>query len=336
MKRVLVDVDLSDATLADLRSIAGVEIATVDPDDEAPRPLPAEQLRDVHALCCTYPPTNDADLKALEWVQLASVGFEQLNPLNLPARGVRASNAQGVFDVPIGEWCIAMMVSLARDLPAMFRHQLQETWDRDARFQTEIRGRTVGFWGYGGLARETARLAKAMGLHVHALTRRPVQPRDNVYLVPGAGDPEGLLPDRIFSPSERHDFLAGLDFLVMAMPLTPATRGIVGAAELHALPAHAILLNPARGPLIDEHDLLLALSERWFAGAALDTHHHYPLPSGHPLWSLENVVITPHISGSSLSPRFRDRVGEICRLNLERFVKGEPLLNEIPSDQLAG
>lgn len=332
--RVLVDVQLSAETLAELRAMEGAAIELTDPIEEEPRPLPEEKLRDVQALFCSYPPTNAEALESLQWVQVASAGFEQLLSWNFPARGVRASNAQGVFDVPIGEWCISMMVNMARDLGGMIGNQRQGTWDRDARFQTEIRGRTVGFWGYGGLARETARLAKALGLKVHVLARRPIQSRDNIYCEPGTGDPDGVLPDRVFGTEDRQEFLGGLDFLVLAIPLTSSTREIVGAEELRALPRHAILLNPARGPLIAENALLTALREKWFAGAALDAHHHYPLPVDHPLWSLPNVIVTPHISGSSLSTFFQQRIGEICRINLQRRLRGDPLLNEIPPNQL--
>ena len=334
MIRVLVDVDLSEDTLSELRAMPGVQLDLANPIQETARPLPAEQLSPVQVLFCTFPPTNTDDLRSLEWVQLASVGYEQLLPWNLPGRGIRATNAQGVFDVPIGEWCLSMMINMTRDLGGMFRNQQQAVWDRDQRFQTEIRGRNVGFWGFGGLARETARLAKAFGMTVHVLTRGAGNQRENVYCVPGTGDPTGTLPDRVFGPKQRIEFLGGLDFLVLAMPLTPSTRAVVGAEELRALPAHAILLNPARGPLVDEQALLTALREGWFAGAALDTHHHYPLPPDHPLWALPNVIVTPHISGSSMGTFFRERVGEICRINLRRFIEHEPLLNEIPSDEL--
>ena len=156
MIRVLVDVSLTEASLQQLRSIPGVHIEQPDSIEEESRPLPTEQLQNVQALFCSYPPTNYEDLRALQWVQLASVGFEQLFPLNLPGRGIRATNAQGVFDVPIAEWCLAMMINMARDLRGMILNQQQGVWDRDRRFQAEIRGRTVGFWGYGGLARATA------------------------------------------------------------------------------------------------------------------------------------------------------------------------------------
>jgi phosphoglycerate dehydrogenase-like enzyme len=102
------------------------------------------------------------------------------------------------------------------------------------------------------------------------------------------------------------------------------------------LPRTAFVLNPSRGPIIRQEALLRALNEKWIAGAALDTHYHYPMPPDHPLWRYPNVIFTPHISGSSLSPRFRDRLWEIFALNLERYRRGQPLLNELTPAQLAG
>ncbi len=122
--------------------------------------IDAARLHDVDALFCTFPPTNFADMRALRWVQISSTGYSQLLGLDLAARGIRATNARGCFDVPIGEWCIAMMVNLVRDLRQMIRNQECATWDRSEVFQRELRGMTVGLWGYGGLGRETARLAE--------------------------------------------------------------------------------------------------------------------------------------------------------------------------------
>ena len=298
---------------------------------------PFEWIADADILFCSgMAPRNLTAMKKLKWVQLASAGYEQFLPFDLPSRNIRASNALGVFDVPIGEWNIAMMVNLARDVRGMIRNQNLGVWDRSRRFQSEIRGSVVGFWGYGGLARETARLAKAMGLTVHVLTRSGVKGRPNNYLVPGTGDPEGKLPDRVFTMDQRFEFLRGLDFLVMAMPVTPASVGAVGEPELRALRPHACVLNPARGPLIQEHALLRALREGWIAGAALDTHYHYPLPPEHPLWHMPNVILTPHISGSGENQHYPRRIWDIFEQNLARFRAGKPLLNELTAEQLHG
>jgi phosphoglycerate dehydrogenase-like enzyme len=105
---------------------------------------------------------------------------------------------------------------------------------------------------------------------------------------------------------------------------------------LRALRPGAFVLNPARGPIIQEQALLRALQEKRIAGAALDTHYHYPLPPEHPLWKLPNAILTPHISGSTLSPRYRLRLWDIFAQNVERFTRGDPLLNELTAVQLAG
>src|SRR5205823_852725 len=125
------------------------------------------------------------EMKALQLIQIASVGYSQLYGLGLVGKKVRACNARGVFDTSIAEWNVAMMVNLARDVRGMIRNQEHGVWDKAARFENEIRGRVVGLWGYGGIGRETARLAKALGMRVHVLTRRGIGPRPNIYVVPG-------------------------------------------------------------------------------------------------------------------------------------------------------
>jgi phosphoglycerate dehydrogenase-like enzyme len=334
MTKILIDVPVYGPGMEQLQALPGVTVALCDPIADGAVLRPKSLVEDVDLLFCAAPPENLDDMTRLKWVQIASSGFEHLIPLGLPGRGIRASNARGVFDIPIAEWCAAMMVNLTRDLPQMFRNQQAAHWDRGERFQTEIRGKTVGFWGYGGLARETARLAKAMGLRVHVLARNGARSQENIYCVAGTGDPEGALPDAVFTYDKKADFLGGLDYLVMGLPLNNDTRGIVCAEDLHALPSTAMLLNPARGPLIEEKTLLQALQEGWIAGAALDTHYHYPMPPEHPLWSMENVIMTPHISGSTMSTRFPERVWDLFVQNVTRYEAGEALLNQLPPEGL--
>jgi phosphoglycerate dehydrogenase-like enzyme len=218
----------------------------------------------------------------------------------------------------------------------MIRNQEAAIWDRSAVFQNEIRGLTVGIWGYGGIGRETARLAKAFGLKIHVMSRGPVGPRRDVYIVPGTGDPDGVLPDRQFTQGQELEFLGDLDFLILAVPLTKRTEGLIGTRELKTLRRTAYVLNPARGPLIQERALVQALEEGWIAGAALDTHYQYPMPAHHPLWRLPNVIFTPHISGSSSSPHFLERIWEIFLENMRRYRERRPLLNELTAAQLSG
>lgn len=337
MFEVLVDVPANPAAIARIREAhPEVELRMVPEPAECTRELPAEWLKQADVLFGMYPPSNFSEMEKVRWVQIASTGYSQLFGLGLVQRGIMASNGRGCFDVPIAEWNIAMMVNLARDLRQMIRNQDAAIWDRGAVFQREIRGLTVGLWGYGGIGRETARQCRALGLNVHVLARSGVSPRLDVFCVDGTGDPDGVLPHRVFRAGEEIEFLQGLDFLVVAMPLTKQSEGLIGERELRALRRTAYVLNPARGPIIEQQALLRALDEGWIAGAALDTHYVYPLPPDHPLWRKPNVILTPHISGSSLSPRYQERVWEIFSRNLSRFLKGEPLLNRLTDAQLNG
>ena len=195
-----------------------------------------ELLRGQHILLCKTPPKNFDDLTDLELMQLATVGYEHLRHLNLGDRPVRVCNARGLFDSAIAEWNLAMIVNLTRDLRAMIHNQDRAVWDRADRFHQEIRGKVVGLWGYGGIGRETARLAKAFGMVVHVMSRTGAAPRPGAYALPGTGDPEGVLPDRIFAPGQDLDFLTGLDFLILALPHTQRTTGLIGAANCARCP----------------------------------------------------------------------------------------------------
>jgi phosphoglycerate dehydrogenase-like enzyme len=329
---ILCDVPLDRATRRRLEALSGVTVREL-PSHKSGWELPAELLRGPEVLLCKFPPRNFEAMPDLKVIQISTVGYEHLRDLNLGDRRVRVCNARGVFDPAIGEWNLAMMVSLVRDLPGMLRNQESAAWERSERFQQEVRGGVVGLWGYGGIGRETARLAKAFGMTVHVLTRSGVRPRGDTYVQPGTGDPEGVLPDRVFVAGQERDFLAGLGFLVLALPHTRQSTGLVGEAELRALPRTAFLLNPARGPIVQEPALLAALGEGWIAGAALDTHFAYPLPPEHPLWRLPNVILTPHVSGADRSRHFLPRIGDLLVQNVERYLNGRPLLNEVTREE---
>lgn len=333
---VLIDMPVYDTAFRDLLRVQGINVKWVKEPAEKARPLEPGLIKDCDILLCTFPPENHDQMSQLKMIQISSAGYKQLIGQKFEERNIKACNALGVFDIPIAEWNIAMMVNLARDMRSLICNQDAQIWDRSARFQHEIRGSVVGIWGYGGIGRETARLAKALGMKVHVLSRSGVKPRENIYCVAGTGDQEGKLPDRVFLMNEKEEFFKSLDFLIMAIPQTGTTEGIMSEAELKMLRPHAFLLNPARGPLIQEQALIRALKEGWITGAALDTHYYYPMPANHPLWNMPNVIFTPHISGSSSSPRFLERVYDIFIQNVKRFRSGELLLNELTGSQLKG
>jgi len=337
MINILIDMDINKDGMEQLNSIPNVNVEFVEPASEK-RELPEELIKDKHILFSMFPPSNIDLMKSLEFIQINSAGYSQLFNLGLVEKGVKACNARGVFDVPIAEWCASMMINLARDLRGMVRNQEARVWDRSARFQKEIRGSTAGIWGYGSIGRETARMAKAMGMKVYAMdqsTNLDIS-STNSYRVEGTGDPEGAIPEKVFKSGQEEEFLKDLDFLILCMPLTKNTEGIIGENELKYLPQKAFILNPARGQLIKEEALIKALRNNWVSGAALDTHYYYPMPKDHPIWEFPNVIMTPHISGSTLSQSFNQRIWEIFTSNVKNFIDKKPLLNEITASQLKG
>ena len=333
---MLIDVPVEPTALMALRECGCFDVDCLDPPAETARAIDPARLYDVDALFCTIPPINFADLRTLRWVQIASSGYSQLFGLNLAARGIRATNARGCFDVPIGEWCIAMMVNLVRDLRQMIRNQERGTWDRSAMFQRELRGMTVGLWGYGGLGRETARLAKQMGLRVHVLTRGgSVAPRRDVYTVVGTGDPDGVFPDRVFGSGQKFEFLASLDFLVLAVPLTKSTEGMIGEGELRALPRSAYLLNPARTNRA-------ARAARARSSGTMDrrrgARHALPVPdpTGSPPLAHPQCHLHAAYRRVYAEPTVQRAAVGYLRYQCPGFARGERLLNELSPDDLAG
>ena len=332
--KVVIDMPVSDKFIRQLKTIPHLELVLIDKPAETERLLPSNIIRDCNLFFTTFLPLNHTEMTELKFVQISSSGYKQLCGKQLPERNVIACNALGVFDVPIAEWSISMMINLTRDIKKLLHNQDAAIWERSSRFQNEIRGKVVGIWGYGGIGRETARLAKAFGMQVHILTRAGISARANTYVVSGTGDILGNYPDKVFTEEAKEEFLRGIDFLILAMPHTRDTEGIIGEKELKLLNHDAFILNPARGPLIHEHALLKALTENWIAGAALDTHYYYPMPDDHPLWKMPNVIMTPHISGSSANPKFLDRVWEIFVINVKNFIEGKPVLNQLHQESL--
>lgn len=326
--QILTEVLLDEKGSRCLNGLPDVRVLSLPPQPKG-WVVPDDWIRGTEFLLCKRPPSNLNALICLKLMQISTVGYEHLRHLELADKPFPVCNARGIFDTAIAEWNLAMMINLTRNLRGMIRNQEEARWERTDHFEQEVRGRVVGLWGYGGIGRETARLVKALGMTVHVMTRSGVKPRDNTYVQPGTGDPEGILPDRVFLTARARKFLAGLDFLVLALPHTRQSDGMIGEAQLRTLPKTAFVLNPARGPIIHEEALLRALTEGWIAGAALDTHFTYPLPAEHPLWRFPNVILTPHISGADKSRAFPARIGELFLQNVIRYRGGQPLLNEL-------
>uniref|UniRef100_A0A8H7K9T7 D-isomer specific 2-hydroxyacid dehydrogenase NAD-binding domain-containing protein n=1 Tax=Bionectria ochroleuca TaxID=29856 RepID=A0A8H7K9T7_BIOOC len=270
----------------------------------------------------------------LQYVQLFSAGANHVvNKPLFQETDVALCTANGVHGPQIAEWVISTFLAHQHQIPRYLEQQREEKWSRADEEETEDAvGRTVGILGYGSIGRQVARVAKALGMNIHAFTNHPRNTpesrRDESYTPEGLGDPEGIFPSKWFS-GDLHTFLSsGLDLLVISVPLTPKTHHLLGQAEFQALAGRRTFVsNIARGPIVKTDDLIEALDAGTIRGAALDVTDPEPLPTGHPLWKAKNVIITPHASGASTA--YYERVLKILELNLGRLSRGEELTNKV-------
>ncbi len=263
----------------------------------------------------------------LRWVQLHSAGVDHLLGSPLMDSDVAITTSSGIHATPIAEYVLASLLAYRWRVPHWTHCQREARWPSgrwDLYARPELRGSTLGILGYGSIGREVGRLARAFGMRVLALRNSRARPAGD-YAPPDTGDPEGLLPEQIYVPAEMHEMLAECDYVVVALPLTPATRHLIGEAALRAMKQSAYLVNIARGEIVDEEALVQALEEGWIAGAGLDVFEQEPLPPDSPLWGLENTLLSPHVAG--FTPRYDERAATLFAENLARYLAGQPLLN---------
>ncbi|HLS90623.1 MAG TPA: D-2-hydroxyacid dehydrogenase [Limnochordia bacterium] len=252
----------------------------------------------------------------LRWVQTHSAGVDHLLGKATPfPRHVILTNASGVYDTAGGEHILAMMLYFARGLYFYQRHQRRGAWVRDLSYARLLYGQTVCILGLGGIGRQVAVRARAFGMRVLGVKRNP-QPVEGV--------------ERVVSPDQLDEVLPETQHLAITVPLTPETRGMIDARRLRLLPRGAFLYNIGRGAVVDEEALIEALQTGHLGGAGLDVFVEEPLPEGHPFWSMDNVLITPHMGADT--PWDNDRAAELFIDNFRRFVAGEPLRNVVDLD----
>ena len=322
---VLVTMPFSDAQLERVRAVS--------PRLRVRRAEPASaDYRGVRVLYAGAPPRELSRAPQLEWVQVHMAGINGLyeHPLYGDS-AIPIATTSGVHAAAIAEYAITMVLALAHRVPRMVEWQAKGGWppDRDRWplfVPTEIRGATLGIIGYGSIGRELARMARAaFGMTILALKRDPAARADDGYRLPGTGDPDGTLPEAWLGPAQLHALLARSDVVVMAAPLTPATRGMLGAREFRAMKPTAYFINVGRGASVDEAALAQALADRQLAGAAVDVFAEEPPPVGHPLYGVDNVLLSPHVSG--FLPSYDDKCTDLFAENLRRWLAGAPLLN---------
>jgi phosphoglycerate dehydrogenase-like enzyme len=263
----------------------------------------------------------------LKWVQLLSAGADHILKGALArASAVAVTTGSGIASSTIAEYTIGSMLAWAHGFHQTMRSQLRREWQRGGFMDVDpLRGRTLGVIGYGSIGRETARIAQALGMIVLALKRNPQDRRDPGWNPPGTGDPAGTIPEHWFSPEQCEALLRDSDYVTVTLPLTTHTRGFIGRKQIATMRPNAYIVNVGRGEVIDQNALIDALREKRIGGAGLDVFEREPLEAESGLWELENVILTPHVSGG-----FNTYNGVACELfaaNLQRFRTGQPLLN---------
>lgn len=283
------------------------------------------------------------DSPNLKWIQLISAGADHLRQRPVWNSDIVITSSKGIHAVPIAEHVFAMILAFTRQLNRFERAQQRHDWrPRGSSLRPiELYGKTLGMIGWGGIGDGVAHLAHAFGMRVIGIRRSLQEPmptgaHSNPLANPPATEPPMLEPDIAYPADRLLAVLAESDVVVVALPDTPETAGLLGARELEAMKPGAILVNVGRGRAVDENALIHALQANGtapssLAGAALDVFVHEPLPPRSPLWDMPNVIITPHVAGAS--PETRARSVHLFCDNLARYIAGQPLLNTVDRHQ---
>jgi phosphoglycerate dehydrogenase-like enzyme len=257
--------------------------------------------------------------KKLRWMQCPSAGVEGYIFPELVNSSIVLTNAQRLYAPEIADQAMAYLLSFTRSLPHFAGEQRQGSWGpREGVLLDELQGKTMVIVGFGGIGTEIARRANAFGVRVLATDPKVTEKPD--FLA------------ELHKPADLHRLLPQADILVSAVPITPVTRKMIGDPEFALLKPTTILINVSRGGVVDTDALVRALREKRIAAAGLDVSDPEPLPKGHPLWQMANVILTPHTAGTS--PGGFRRVRELFKENLRRFAAGETLKNVV--DKQAG
>ncbi|SHM26613.1 Phosphoglycerate dehydrogenase [Caldanaerovirga acetigignens] len=255
----------------------------------------------------------------LRWIQALTAGVDGLAFDLVREKGIIVTTTSGIHKVPIAELVFGYMLMFARGLTRFYEQQKKKVWDKNVR-TAELFEKTLGIVGAGNIGSEIARLGKAFGMRVLGLNRssRIQGNYSQMY-------------DEMYGIGSLVELLSKSDFVVCAVPLTAETRHLLREEHFKAMKSTAYFINIARGAVVDEEALIKALKEGWIAGAALDVFEKEPLPPESPLWEMPNVIITPHIAGSS--DRYMERAMKVVNENLRRYLQGEPLINIVDPDR---
>jgi phosphoglycerate dehydrogenase-like enzyme len=238
----------------------------------------------------------------LDWIQALNAGVDSYDLDQIEDRGIILTNASGVHANPIAEQVLGYMLMFERNLHQGLEQQRRREWNHYS--GGELRGQTLGVLGVGKIGSRIAQLGSALDMHVLGTKRDTTEVPDGV--------------DEIFPPQETHTVLGRSDYVVVACPLTENTRGLIGLPEFASMKHDSVLVNIGRGAVVDQDDLITAIQKSKIRGAALDVTDPEPLPEDSPLWELSNVVVTPHMAGST--PHYWERCAEIFSTNYAQYL----------------
>lgn len=241
----------------------------------------------------------------LKWIHVMSAGVDLLPFDQLKNRRIIVTNVRGIHVIQMAEYTFAALLQITRRMRELAEAEREKRWEKRLRV-TELWGQTLGIVGVGAIGQEIVRRAKVFGMHTIGVNTdgRAVDDVDEVY-----------------ATKDLKQALQASDFVVLTVPLVPSTRHLIDREALNAMKASAYLINIARGPVVDEQALIDALRQKRIAGAVLDVFNKEPLPKDHPFWTMDNVTITPHISG--LSPMYMTRAVDVFIENLRHYSNGE-------------
>lgn len=239
----------------------------------------------------------------LDWIQALNAGVDSYDLERIEKRDIILTNASGVHANPIAEQVLGYMLLFERNLHRGLEQQRRREWNHFG--GGELRGQTLGILGVGEIGSRIAQLGSALDMHVLGTKRDTTETPDGV--------------DEILSPQETHTVLGRSDYIVVACPLTESTRGLISLPEFASMNHDAVLINIGRGAVVNQEDLITAIQKSKIKGAALDVTDPEPLPEESPLWTLSDVIITPHMAGST--PHYWERCAELFATNYAQYRK---------------
>lgn len=292
--------DMPDHILKKIEENTGRKVITDKEDLSGPIPFSEIEIlitygRDVVS-------KNLDKLSSLKWIQILQTGVEKLPFEELIARDIAVTNIKGIYGDPMSEYAMSKILYFSREIDRFVEQKKEKRYDR-TKLVDEIGGKKIGIFGTGLIGTEVAKKAQCFGMEVIGFNS-------------SGRSVDGF--DKIYSWDSKEEMLKVCDYIVLVLPLIEETKGFLSAKEFDIIKPTAVLVNIGRGPLINENDFIDAMKEKKLRGAALDVFDVEPLIETHPYWDLDNVIITPHLSGKTTS--FFDRTSKIFLDNYKHYL----------------